>query len=117
MGPLKTLLMQRGRLLLALALCLMAPPSLEASPTVVGSDCTVKGKKLYGKVKVVDSFPDLKVQVVSAFPDLKVNVVTAFPDRCGQWQMVDSFPDLKVQWVTAFPDIKIQYVDAFPGRP
>lgn len=110
-------MMHRARWLLALALFLMAPPSLEASPTAVGPDCTFKGKKLYGKVKVVDSFPDLKVQVVSAFPDLKVKVVTAFPDSCGKWQMVDSFPDLKVQIVTAFPDVKIQYVDAFPGRP
>jgi hypothetical protein len=107
----------KGSHLLVLALCLMAPPLLEANSTVVGPDCTVKGKKLYGKVKAVDSFPDLKVQVVSAFPDLKVKVVTAFPDSCGKWQMVDSFPDLKVQFVTAFPDVKIQYVDAFPGRP
>lgn len=110
-------MMYRARYLLILALCLMAPPSLEASPTAVGPDCTFKGKRLYGKVKVVSAFPDLKVQVVTAFPDLKVKVVSAFPDSCGKWQMVDAFPDLKVQVVDAFPDVKIQYVDAFPGRP
>lgn len=91
----------------------------ETKPTVVGvnSDCTFKEFKLYGKIQVVDAFPDVKVQIVNAFPDLKVKVVDAFPDDCGEWQFVSSFPDVKVQFVDAFPDIKIQYVDAFPGKP
>ncbi len=83
----------------------------------ISSDCTFKGFKLYGKVQVVNAFPDIKVQVVDAFPDLKVQTVDAFPDECGKWQMVESFPDFKVQFVDAFPDIKIQYVNAFPGLP
>jgi hypothetical protein len=81
----------------------------------VASNCTYNGKKLWGKIQIVDSFPDLKVQVVTAFPDLKVKVVDSFPDDCGEWKMVDSFPDLKIQFVTSFPDIKIQYVESFPG--
>jgi hypothetical protein len=81
------------------------------------SDCTFNGINLYGKVQVVDAFPDIKVQVVDAFPDLKVQEVDAFPDECGKWQFVDAFPDFKIQFVDAFPDIKIQYVDAFPGLP
>jgi hypothetical protein len=72
----------------------------------IGGDCSFKGKKLYGKIKVVTAFPDLKVQVVDAFPD-----------KCGKWKMVDAFPDVKVQMVTAFPDLKIQFVEAFPGPP
>ena len=72
----------------------------------VGPDCTLKGKKLHGKFKIVDAFPDLKVQVVDAFPD-----------KCGQWKMVDSFPDVKIQKVTSFPDLKIKYVTSFPGLP
>ena len=83
----------------------------------VGPDCKLKGKPLYGKVKIVEAFPDLKVQVVDAFPDLKVQVVDAFPDKCGKWKMVDAFPDVKIQMVTAFPDLKIKYVNAFPGLP
>ena len=83
----------------------------------LGADCSFKGKKLYGKIKIVEAFPDLKVQVVDAFPDLKVQVVDAFPDKCGKWKMVDAFPDVKIQMVTAFPDIKIKYVNAFPGLP
>jgi hypothetical protein len=83
----------------------------------VGSDCTFNGHKLYGKVKIVDAFPDLKVQVVTAFPDLKVQKVDNFPDACGKWKVVDNFPDLKIQFVKAFPDLTIKYVTAFPGLP
>jgi hypothetical protein len=79
--------------------------------------CTFKGKRLYGKIQIVDAFPDVKVQTVKAFPDLKVQEVNAFPDRCGLWQMVKAFPDTKVQFVTAFPDVKVQFVSAFPGMP
>ena len=80
------------------------------------STCTHNGIKLYGKVQVVDSFPDLKVQVVDSFPDLNVQFVNAFPDSCGKWQLVDSFPDFKIQYVNSFPDIKIKKVSSFPGK-
>jgi hypothetical protein len=81
----------------------------------VNSDCTYKGKKLYGRIKIVTSFPDVKVKIVSSFPDVKVKQVQSFADRCGLWHVVDSFPDLKVQFVDSFPDITIKYVDSFPG--
>ena len=81
-------------------------PAAIGSGGKIGPDCTLKGKKLFGKVKIVDAFPDLKVQVVDAFPD-----------KCGKWKMVDAFPDVKIQMVTAFPDLKIKYVNAFPGLP
>ena len=45
----------------------------------VGSDCALKGKKLHGKIKIVDAFPDVKIQMVTAFPDLKIKYVNAFP--------------------------------------
>jgi hypothetical protein len=83
----------------------------------IGTDCTFRGKKLYGKVKVVDSFPDIRVKAVSSFPDLKVKKVTSFANSCGEWQMVDSFPDVKIQFVDSFPDIEIAWVDSFPGLP
>ena len=83
----------------------------------IDASCSCKGKKLYGKVQVVTSFPDVKVQIVNSFPDLKVQLVESFPDKCGQWQMVTSFPDVKVQFVESFPDVKIQYVNSFPGKP
>ena len=70
---------------------------------------------LFGKIKIVKSFPDVKVQVVDSFPDLKVQVVTSFPDKPGKWQFVDSFPDYKVQYVDSFPDVKIKFVKSFPG--
>jgi len=81
----------------------------------IGGSCRYKGKKLWGKVKKVKSFPDFKVKVVSSFPDLKVKVVRSFPDKCGKWKFVRSFPDFKVKFVRSFPDFKIKYVRSFPG--
>ncbi|MCA2982077.1 MAG: hypothetical protein INH37_27705 [Myxococcaceae bacterium] len=94
--------------------------SLGAAPADAGrgfdaSSCTFNGKKLYGRIQLVSSFPDVKVQEVSSFPDVKVQKVTSFPDGCGRWQFVTSFPDTKVQFVTSFPDVKIKYVTSFPG--
>ncbi len=79
------------------------------------SACTFKGKKLYGKIQIVTSFPDVKIQEVTSFPEIKVQKVSSFPDKCGQRQIVSSFPDTKVQIVTSFPDVKVQYVNSFPG--
>ena len=81
----------------------------------IASDCTCKGIKLYGKVKIVTGFPEIKVQKADAFQDLNVQIVNAFPDVCGKWQIVDSFPDFTIQYVNAFPDITIKEVTAFPG--
>ena len=79
--------------------------------------CKYKGFKLYGKIKVVHDFPDLKVQVVENFPDLKIKIVQNFPDECGKWEFVEDFPDIKIQFVENFPDIKVKFVENFPGIP
>ena len=83
----------------------------------VGKDCTLEGKKLWGKVKVVKSFPDFEVKVVRSFADVHVKRVDSFPDKCGRWKFVDSFPDFTVKFVDSFPDFEIKYVDSFPGVP
>ncbi len=80
-------------------------------------DCSYNGFYLYGKVQVVNSFPDIKVQIVESFPDIKIKIVDSFPDKCGLWQFVESFPDFKIQFVDSFPDIKIKFVESFPGKP
>ena len=111
---------------LVLAVFVLLPLAASATPRKashaapekgVTKKCTLNGHKLYGKIQIVDAFPDLKVEVVTAFPDLKVKKVDAFPDECGKWEIVDAFPDVKVQLVDAFPDLKIEFVDAFPGLP
>lgn len=95
----------------------------EASQTPAGtgnldeSTCSFRGTRLAGKVKVVDSFPDVRVKAVSSFPDIKVKEVDAFADDCGEWQFVDSFPDFTIQYVDSFPDFEIAWVESFPGIP
>jgi hypothetical protein len=80
-------------------------------------NCMFKEFPLHGKIKFVDSFPDITVQIVESFPDLKVKIVSSFPDDCGEWQIVESFPDVKIKIVDSFPDIKIKFVESFPGNP
>lgn len=87
--------------------------SFAAGP--INADGYFKNIRLAGKVRVVDSFPDIRVQVVDSFPDLKVKVVSAFPDDIGEWQFVDYGEDFTIQFVDSFPDIRIQFVDSFPG--
>lgn len=102
--------------LLACAIALLtflATSSALANP--ISIDGTFNGIRLWGKVKVVNAFPDIKVQVVDAFPDLKVKRVDAFPDNLGEWQFVTFGEDFTIQFVDSFPDIKIKFVDAFPG--
>lgn len=83
----------------------------------IGADCTFQGKKLYGKVKVVEHFADFKVKVVEHFPDLNVQVVEHFPDSCGKWQFVEHFPDFTITYVEHFSDFDIKKVQHFPGLP
>ncbi|WP_196887801.1 hypothetical protein [Aureivirga sp. CE67] len=78
-------------------------------------DCTFEDIKLYGKVKFVDAFEDIKIRYVDAFPDIKVEFVEAFPDKCGKWQEVEAFEDFKIRVVDAFEDLKVEKVTAFPG--
>ncbi len=83
----------------------------------VSPQCALKGIKLFGKVQVVESFPDFKVQIVTSFPDLRVETVSSFANECGEWIFVDNFPDFKIQYIDSFPDFKIQMVTSFPGVP
>ncbi len=71
--------------------------------------------RIYGKIKLVDHFPDYKVKIVDHFADLHVKLVDHFPDRAGKWKLVDHFPDYKIKIVDHFPDFTIKYVDHFPG--
>lgn len=79
------------------------------------ANCTWNGKRLYGRIRYVDSFPDVRVRVVTALPRLRVREVSSLPNECGEWQIVTSFPDLKVQLVDGLQDLTIEYVTAFPG--
>ncbi|ACT13860.1 MULTISPECIES: hypothetical protein [Pectobacterium] len=71
--------------------------------------------KVYGRIQIVDSFPDYRVQIVNAHEHLRVQEVTAFANRAGEWEIVDNFPDFKIQIVDVHPDFKIRLVDHFPG--
>ena len=94
--------------------CVTAGFSHPDDPEIT-DNCHWKGLPLYGKIKFVESFPDVTIKFVESFPDIKVKFVSSFPDKCGEWQVVESFPDLKVKVVESFPDIKVKIVESFPG--
>ncbi len=81
----------------------------------ISSDGYFNGIKLCGRVRVVESFGDIKVQVVDAFPDLRVKKVSSFPSDIGEWEFVTGGEDFTIEFVDSFPDIKIKFVDSFPG--
>ena len=82
-------------------------------------NCTItkdgKTYKLYGKVKIVDSFENIKVKIVDSFEDEDIKIVNSFENTCGKVKIVDSFEDVKVKIVDSFEDIKIKIVDSFEG--
>jgi len=92
----------------ALALSLASTGAMAEKPDVT---------RIFGKIQIVDSFPDYKVKIVESFADLHVKHVDSFPDGPGKWQMVDTFPDYKIQFVDSFPDFTIKFVGSFPGKP
>ena len=94
---------------------LIAFSATAGAASKINEDGYYKGIRLAGRVRIVESFADIKVQVVNSFPDLRVKVVSSFPDDVGEWQFVDYGEDFTVQFVESFPDIKIQYVESFPG--
>ncbi len=72
----------------------------------ISDDCTMRGIRLWGKVRVVSNFADLHVRVVDNFAD-----------ECGEWQFVDSHEDFTIQFVDFHEDFSIKYVDYFEGLP
>jgi hypothetical protein len=106
--------------LISTCILIIATASISFGQNKEGIDkesCTFNNLRLYGKIKFVDSFPDITIKIVESFPDLEVKIVNSFPDKCGLWQIVESFPDLKVKIVESFPNLKIKFVDSFPGIP
>ena len=80
-----------------------------ATATAVPDKC-----RLFGKIQVVEHFPDVKIQIVQHFPDLKVKIVEHFPDRPGKWQMVTHFPDYKNPVRRALPRLQGEVRGALP---
>ena len=93
--------------------------AMAADVKIDKENCTVtkdgKTYTLYGKVKIVDSFEDIKVKIVNSFEDVDIRLVDAFEDSCGKVKIVEHFEDVKVKIVDNFEDIKIKIVEHFEG--
>lgn len=98
-------------LLIISALCISA-----TKHEVQDDDCKFKGKKLYGKIRFVESAgnADVKIKIVNNFPDIKVKLVENYANDCGKWEVVEYGEDLKVYVAENFADIKVKFVTNFP---
>lgn len=85
------------------------------NPNAIATDCSFKGKKLYGTIQFVNSNADIKIQYVDNFADIDVQMVSSNANACGKWQEVSSGATLKVQVVNSFPDLKVKLVNSNPG--
>lgn len=99
---------------------ILAAGSMAADEVTIDKEnCTItkdgKTYKLYGKVKIVDSFEDIKVKIVDCFEDVDIKIVDAFEDSCCKVRIVDSFEDVKVKIVDSFEDVKVKIVEHFEG--
>lgn len=71
--------------------------------------CTYKGKKLYGKVKIVNSNADFIVKIVNSNEDISILQTSGNPNDCGEWKFVEYSEDFKIQIVTSGEDFTIRY--------
>lgn len=99
---------------IAIVFCLLAFVGMSSVRSRSDSQ-TIDLSEIYGRIQIVDHFPDYKVKIVDHFPDLRVQIVDHFPDSPGKWKIVDHFPDYKIKWVDHFEDFKIKKVEHFPG--
>lgn len=120
--------MKRSLLIVGVALtATLVSPRIEIAPTAAerfalelqacaeAADGKPGKCELYGKIKYVEHFADVKVEVVEHFADIEVKVVEHFADGPGKWQLVEHFPDYEVQIVDHFGEYKIKFVEHFPG--
>lgn len=108
------------RILICMVAMVLAAGSMAAGEVKIDKEnCTItkdgKTYKLYGKVKIVDSFEDIKVKIVDCFEDVDIKIVDAFEDSCCKVRIVDSFEDVKVKIVDSFEDVKVKIVEHFEG--
>lgn len=85
------------------------------SDDCISKDGYFRGKRLCGRVKIVDSLADFKVKVVGSLADLHVRVVDGIANDPGEWRFVESGQDFSVRFVESGEDFTIRYVESLPG--
>ncbi|MCI5776574.1 MAG: hypothetical protein MR215_02920 [Bacteroidales bacterium] len=100
-------------LVLALPLTLLLCSSSSGRECIT-KDGYCKGILLCGDVKIVSGSADFRVRVVESFPDLKVEVKTGSTRKPGEWRFVGSGEDFTIRIVEPSPDFTIKFVNSFP---
>lgn len=96
-------------------LLLLVSLSIYSNP--ISKDCTFKGKKLAGRIKIVSHAADFTVLVRQYAADLNVKISQGSLKDCGEWQFVESGENFRIQIVNHAPDFSIKFVHSMPGLP
>jgi hypothetical protein len=81
----------------------------------IGSDCSFNGKKLYGRVRIVNAGEDVKVRIVNAGENLRVEFSSIEYSQCGRWFFSQSGENVKIRFVEAGEDITVRVHPNNPG--
>lgn len=107
------------KLFTILLLAIITNSAIASDGKIDKENCTItkdgKTYKLYGKVKIVDHFEDIRVKIVDHFEDVDIKIVTSFENSCGKVKIVNNFEDVKVKIVDHFEDIRVKIVENFEG--
>lgn len=108
------------KLFILLATVVIAASAMAKEEVTIDKDnCTItkngKTYHLYGKVKIVENFEDIKVKIVDCFEDADIKIVENFENTCGRVKLVENFEDVKVKIVDNFEDVKVKLVEHFEG--
>jgi hypothetical protein len=103
------------KIILVLLLALI--PSMSFAGGRIGQDCTSKGKKLYGRVRIVNVGETFKVKAVSLGEDLRVQTSNTLATTCGRWEIVSIAEDFSIRMVDMGEDFSIRFVEVGNGVP
>lgn len=109
------------KFLLSLALISASLISFAQDVTIDKEKCTItkygKTYPLYGKVQIVEDYPDFTVKITDDFYDLVIKETGNVQCECGEYRLSDDYPDIRIKIVDDYPDIRVRYAgwNEFPG--
>lgn len=99
-------------ILFLLSTVVLMSGSRSANP--ISPDGTYKGRKLYGRVRLVPGAADFDVSISDCNGDLRVELTEGGCFRPGQWNIVEHGADFTVHLSTSGKDFTIEFSN-FPG--
>ncbi len=85
-----------------------------AEPIIDKENCTItidgETFNLYGKIKIVDDYEDVRVKIVDDYEDVRIEIVDDYSNSCGRIEIVDDYEDVRVKIVDDYEDVRVDIV-------